>query len=36
MVRDPVQALPLQGIFIGSALDPLGREVQVSVTSAPP
>jgi transglutaminase-like putative cysteine protease len=36
VVRDPVQALPLHGTFIGSALDPLGMEVQVSVTSAPP
>ncbi|MGZ5906082.1 MAG: transglutaminase family protein [Reyranella sp.] len=36
VVRDPAQALPLHGTFIGSALDPLGMEVQVSVTSAPP
>jgi transglutaminase-like putative cysteine protease len=36
VVRDPTQALPLHGTFIGSALDPLGMEVQVSVTSAPP
>jgi hypothetical protein len=36
VVRDPVQELPLHGTFIGSAPDPLGMEVQVSVTSAPP
>jgi transglutaminase-like putative cysteine protease len=33
VVRDPDHALPLHGTFIGSASDPLGMEVQVSVTS---
>lgn len=36
VVRDPQQALPLHGTFIGSASDPLGMDVQVSVTSGPP
>ena len=36
VVRDPDQALPLHGTFIGSAADPLGMEVRVSVTSVPP
>ena len=36
VVRDPDQALPLHGTFIGSASDPLGMEVHVSVTSVPP
>jgi len=36
VVRDPDQALPLHGTFIGSASDPLGMEVQVSITSVPP
>jgi transglutaminase-like putative cysteine protease len=33
VVGDPADALPLHGTFIGSASDPLGMEVQVSVTS---
>lgn len=33
VVRDPQDALPLHGTFIGSAADPLGMEVRVSVTS---
>jgi transglutaminase-like putative cysteine protease len=33
VVRDPDHALPLHGTFIGSMSDPLGMEVQVSVTS---
>jgi transglutaminase-like putative cysteine protease len=33
VVRDPDHALPLHGTFIGSVSDPLGMEVQVSVTS---
>jgi transglutaminase-like putative cysteine protease len=36
VVRDPDQALPLHGTFMGSASDPLGMEVHVSVTSVPP
>jgi transglutaminase-like putative cysteine protease len=36
VVRDPDQALPLHGTFIGSVSDPLGMEVRVSVTSVPP
>jgi transglutaminase-like putative cysteine protease len=36
VVRDPDQALPLHGTFIGSASDPLGMDVHVSVTSVPP
>jgi transglutaminase-like putative cysteine protease len=36
VVRDPDQALPLHGTFMGSASDPLGMEVRVSVTSVPP
>jgi transglutaminase-like putative cysteine protease len=36
VVPDPDQALPLHGTFIGSAADPLGMEVRVSVTSVPP
>jgi transglutaminase-like putative cysteine protease len=36
VVRDPDEALPLHGTFIGSASDPLGMEVHVSVTSVPP
>ena len=36
VVRDPDQALPLHGTFVGSASDPLGMEVRVSVTSVPP
>ncbi len=36
VVRDPDQALPLHGTFMGSVSDPLGMEVQVSVTSIPP
>ena len=36
VVRDPDQALPLHGTFIGSAADPIGMEVRVSVTSVPP
>ena len=36
VVRDPDQALPLHGTFIGSASDPLSMEVHVSVTSVPP
>jgi transglutaminase-like putative cysteine protease len=34
VVRDPAQALPLHGTFIGAASAPLGMEVQVSVTQA--
>jgi transglutaminase-like putative cysteine protease len=33
VVGDPADALPLHGTFIGSASDPLGMEVRVSVTS---
>jgi transglutaminase-like putative cysteine protease len=33
VVGDPADALPLHGTFIGSASDPLGMEVHVSVTS---
>ena len=33
VVSDPDDALPLHGTFIGSASDPLGMEVHVSVTS---
>ena len=33
VVGDPSDALPLHGTFIGSASDPLGMEVHVSVTS---
>jgi transglutaminase-like putative cysteine protease len=33
VVGDPADALPLYGTFIGSASDPLGMEVHVSVTS---
>jgi len=33
VVGDPECALPLHGTFIGSASDPLGMEVRVSVTS---
>lgn len=33
VVADPDDALPLHGTFIGSASDPLGMEVHVSVTS---
>jgi transglutaminase-like putative cysteine protease len=33
VVRDPIQALPLHGTFIGAAADPLGMEVMVSVTA---
>lgn len=33
VVGDPEDALPLHGTFIGSASDPLGMEVHVSVTS---
>ncbi len=33
VVGDPEDALPLHGTFIGSASDPLGMEVRVSVTS---
>ncbi len=36
VVQNPGDALPLHGTFIGSASDPLGMDVQVSVTSAPP
>ena len=36
VVRDPHDAVPLHGTFIGSPLDPLGMEVQVSVTAAAP
>ena len=36
VVRDPDQALPLHGTFIGSASDLLGMEAHVSVTSVPP
>lgn len=36
VVRDPDEALPLHGTFIGSASDPLGMDVHVSVTSDPP
>jgi transglutaminase-like putative cysteine protease len=36
VVRDPDQALPLHGTFIGFASDPLGMDVHVSVTSVPP
>jgi transglutaminase-like putative cysteine protease len=36
VVRHPDQALPLHGTFIGSASDPLGMDVHVSVTSVPP
>ena len=32
----PTHALPLHGTFIGSASDPLGMDVHVSVTSVPP
>ena len=34
VVRDPADALPLHGTYIGAATDPLGMDVQVSVTSA--
>jgi transglutaminase-like putative cysteine protease len=33
VVGDPVDALPLHGTFIGSAADPLGMDVRVSVTA---
>ena len=33
VVRDPRHAIPLHGTFIGSPLDHLGMEVQVSITS---
>ncbi len=33
VVGDPADAMPLHGTFIGSASDPLGMEVRVSVTS---
>lgn len=33
VVPDPYDAIPLHGTFIGSASDPLGMEVHVSVTS---
>jgi transglutaminase-like putative cysteine protease len=36
VVSDPQDALPLHGTFMGSASDPLGMEVRVSVTSASP
>lgn len=36
VVADPDEALPLHGTFIGSASDPLGMDVHVSVTSVPP
>ena len=32
VVRDPAHALPLHGTFMGTASDPLGMEVHVSVT----
>ena len=35
VVRDPDHALPLHGTFIGSASDPLGMDVRVSVTALP-
>lgn len=36
VVRDPIEALPLHGTFIGSATDPLGMDVHVSITSVAP
>ncbi len=36
VVRDPNQAIPLHGTFTGYASDPLGMEVEVSVTSEAP
>ncbi len=33
VVRDPIQAIPLHGTFVGSASDHLGMEVEVRVTS---
>lgn len=36
VVSDPADALPLHGTFIGSASDPLGMEVDVSVTPGCP
>jgi transglutaminase-like putative cysteine protease len=36
VVRDPHDAIPLHGTFIGFPSDHLGMEVQVSVTSGPP
>jgi transglutaminase-like putative cysteine protease len=36
VVRDPYQAIPLHGTFIGFPTDHLGMEVQVSVTSGTP
>jgi transglutaminase-like putative cysteine protease len=33
VVGDPLDALPLHGTFIGSAADPLGMDVSVSVTA---
>jgi transglutaminase-like putative cysteine protease len=35
VVRDPEQALPLHGTFVGSRADTLGMEVHVSVTPRP-
>jgi transglutaminase-like putative cysteine protease len=35
VVRDPLHALPLHGSFVGTATDPLGMEVKVSVTARP-
>lgn len=35
VVRDPEQALPLHGTFVGSRADTLGMEVHVSVTPHP-
>jgi len=36
VVADPDEALPLHGTFIGSASDPLGMDVHVSIISVPP
>jgi transglutaminase-like putative cysteine protease len=36
VVRDPHDAIPLHGTFIGFPSDPLGMEVEVSVTSGAP
>jgi transglutaminase-like putative cysteine protease len=36
VVRDPHHAIPLHGTFVGSPLDHLGMEVQVSVTADTP
>ncbi len=36
VVHDPDEALPLHGTFIGSASDPLGMDVHVSIIAAAP